>query len=608
MLFYPVKNHYQKQYLPLRGIIPNWVCRKLWTQIAIILLIIVTIPVVLLGVFLIDTSQKAVKKSVLNNHKEIVTRAAQEIKLFVKQPRDLLNTTAAMLGVVYPAPWKQETVLVELALNQLIFMRVSSGDLSGREIANSELGRGLKWDYPKDALEGIKRRKTYVSNVKILDNHIPYLTMAVPIKKMGKIVGVLIADVNLRGMWEIVDNIRLDKTGRAFLVSNGGTLIAHQDKKKVLRNENLKGQKDVQSVLAGRTGAIELEDKFREKWISSYAPIPGLGWGIVLRQKQDEAYLFSKVMKTQSWIIIILSELAAILVSILIAKVVVRPIKTLVSGVKRVADGDLDHKIVMRRHDEIGELIRSFNDMTEKLKRAKARERLSAIGEAASGIAHELKNSLVPIKSFVQLFPQKHRDKKFVDRFSKLVPDEIKRWEYMLKELSDFSSHFELRTVETDVKELINNVLEVMREKFIEKKINVKCDAQNDNFRIKADPQKLKQVFMNLIINAINAMPEGGLLIVSMNLINSKSFPSKAESSPAHIEVRVKDTGKGMSRDALEEIFEPFHTTKGGGMGLGLTISRRIVEQHGGSIDVESEIDVGTTFLVRLPVTQMGTP
>lgn len=574
----------------------NFFYRKLWVRIAIILLLIVTIPVVLLGVLLINTSQEAVRSSVLNNHKQIVIRTAEEIGLFVKKPQDILNITAAMLGIVYPAPWQQETVLVELVLNQPVFMRAATVDLSGEEIASSELGKAFVWGIPKETLEKIEEGKVYISGVKILDNHTPFVTMAVPINKMGRRVATLIAEVNLRGMWDIIDNIKIGNTGRVFLVSKGGVLIAHQDKKRVLKNENMMEQKEVQSVLAGKTDAVELKDKSEGKLISSYAPIPGLGWGVVLRQQQDEAYLFSKVMKIQSWIIIIFSELVVVLVSIFMAKVFARPIKTLASRIKRVAAGDLEHKIKVKMRDDIGELIRSFNDMTKKLKKARLNERLSAIGEAVAWITHELKNSLISIKSFVQLFPQRHKDEKFVHKFSKLIPQEIERLESMFKELSDFSSHSELKLARVNVKEIIDGVLEIMKDGLLEKKINISYNTQNDNYYIQADPERLRRVFMNLIINSINAMPNGGLLTVSIGLGGNK-YSEISE----YLEVKVADTGIGMSREALDKIFEPFHTTKDGGMGLGLTIGRKIIEQHGGNIYAESQINKGTTFVVRLP-------
>ncbi len=612
----------------LKRFLLNLFYRKLWIKIAVILIIIVSVPVILLGISLINFSQEAVKNSVLNNHKQIITRAAAQIQLFIKKPEDVLKTTAAMLGTRFIGYWEQETILVELVLNQPVFMRVCSIDVSGKLIASSELGKEIPESYIQEVLAETKSGQRYLSRVKFLDNHTPYQTMGLQIKDMETIVGVLIADVNLRGMWEIIDDIRLDKTGRAFLVSSDGTLIAHPDKRRVLKNENFKDQKDVQAVLAGQTDALEMPDESGKKWISAYAPISGVGWGIVLRQAQSEAYLFSNVMKMQSLLIMFFSELIGILVSIYMAKFLVRPIKALAEKFKLVANGDLEHKIGRRRRDEIGELMMSFNNMTEKLKEAKSSERFSKIGESVLWITHELKNSLIAIKSFAYLFPKRHHDKIFVNKFSKLIPGEIKRWEDMLKELSDFSSPAELRKVEIDVKELLYNLLAIVEEKFKEKKIDLSCDAPDKNFRMLANPEKIRQVIMNLIINAADAMPEGGRLEVSLDLVLGESLHLEApplpkarfdnidllkarssldgwwpkERGPRYILIKFQDTGNGIPADELEKIFNPFHTKKKEGLGLGLSISRKIIEQHGGRIEVKSEVGMGTNFIVKLPV------
>ncbi|MDD4940102.1 MAG: sensor histidine kinase [Candidatus Omnitrophica bacterium] len=564
--------------------------RKLWVRIAVILLAIVTIPVVLLGALLIQTSQDALRNAVLSDYNQISTRAANEIGLFVKGPQDILNTTGSILSAVYPAPWKQETVLVELVLDNPDFIRAMSVDSSGTALAGSDLGRENPRGYPKEAFEAAIRGKAYISGVNFLDNHTPLVTMAVPVKKTGKVIAALIADVNLRGVWKIADNIKIGKTGIAFLVSDDGTLIAHPDKKRVLRNENLKGQKEVQSVLAGKTESVELEDRSEGKFISAYAPVPGTGWGIVLRQKQEEAYHFSKAMKAQSWTIIILSELLAVLVSMLMARLLARPIKNLASRIKSVAAGNLDHRIDMRIKDDIGELIRSFNYMTKKLKKARERERLSTIGEAAAWIAHELKNSFVSIKSFIQLFPLRHKDELFVDKFRRILPEEVGRMERMFKDLSNFSSQSELRVSRTNVKEIMDGVLEIMKEELSENKINLKYNSHSEEFFIEADAERLREVFQNLIINSINAMPGGGWLTISLDLVTEG------------VEVKIKDTGSGISKEEQDRLFEPFHTTKNGGMGLGLAISRKIVEQHKGNIRVESGVNRGTIFTLKFPL------
>ncbi|MFH1379115.1 MAG: cache and HAMP domain-containing protein, partial [bacterium] len=450
----------------IKKIILNIIGRKLWVQIALILILLVTIPVALLGILLIHGSQEAVKKSVLNNHQEIVARAAREIELFIKQPEEILLTVSAMLGVTHADPWEQETVLVELILNQQIFLSAASADLSGREIASSQLGKKIKVHFYNDALLFIEKGKVYKSPVKINDNQIPYMTIAVPIRVRGAITGMVTADINIRGIWDVVDNIKLDKTGRAYLVSSDGTVLAHQDKKKVLTHENLLQDRDVREIASGSTGSIEIKELSGKLVISSFAPIPYVGWGIILRQEQSEAYFFSHIMKIQSWAVMAISELIAVIVSIFLANIFARPIKSLASRIRMVSMGDLEQKVNTKRFDELGELIRSFNDMIVKLKKARARERLSVIGETTSRIAHEFKNSLVPVKLFTQLFPQRHNEKNYIERFNKVVPAGIEHCERIIKDLSSLSSHSELHLVNTDIKRILDNILDSLKEKF----------------------------------------------------------------------------------------------------------------------------------------------
>ena len=126
-----------------------------------------------------------------------------------------------------------------------------------------------------------------------------------------------------------------------------------------------------------------------------------------------------------------------------------------------------------------------------------------------------------------------------------------------------------------------------------------------------ADPERLRQVFVNLIINAINAMSYGGSLIISSGFISGERFttrvdPTATKSQPAYIEIKIKDTGQGIPDDALDKIFEPFHTSSKHkqGIGLGLPISRKFVEQHGGTISVTSDAGKGTAFVIELPLSQ----
>ncbi len=576
--------------------IKSYCCNRLWVQVAAVLLVVMTIMVIVSGVLLVWVAEDAVQGSVLVNHKEIAVRAAEEIDLFVSRAEDMLVTTAAMLGSVYPSSWKQETIMVELALDQPVFIRIAAVDLSGKLIASSELDQGLVRQYPDEALNAARQQKTYFSRIQLLDNSMPYITIAVPVKRLGEIAQVLIADVDMRGIWDIVDSIQIGKTGKAFLVSERGVLIAHSDKKRVLKEEDLARQKDVQSVLSGQRSSLETEDSAGKQWVSSFAPVRSLGWGLVLRQARPEAYKFAQSMKIHFLIILLVSEILAIAVSIMVALNVTRPVKVLVHSITRVAAGDLDNKVATSRRDEIGELIRAFNNMIDKLKKAKEQEMLSAVGLAAARISHELRNSLVLIKSFIQLFPRRHTDVRFVGKFSRLLPEEILRWERMLKELSDFSSQQQLNVCDINISNFLRSTADIMEESLRKQNIDLRCAAGTDNLFIKGDPERLRQVLVNLMINAVHAMPEGGTLVFSAATV----FPEQG-SGPAEVEIRVRDTGAGIASEDMKRIFEPFYTKRTEGMGLGLSISKKIIEQHQGRIFVESKPKAGTTFVLRFP-------
>jgi two-component system sensor histidine kinase HydH len=200
------------------------------------------------------------------------------------------------------------------------------------------------------------------------------------------------------------------------------------------------------------------------------------------------------------------------------------------------------------------------------------------------------------IKSFMVSFPQEHADQGFIDRFGKLVPPEISRWERMLNELSGLSSQAELRMSRVNVDELVANTLGMMSEKMSARKIEVVYSRQDKNLSLTADPQRLKQVLINLIMNAAGAMPDGGRLIISVGPASGDDMQN-----PQHIEIRIADTGSGIPPEAIGKIFEPFYTNRANGIGLGLAIARKITQQHGGDIAVASALGRGSAFIVTLP-------
>ncbi|MGE5308415.1 MAG: ATP-binding protein [Deltaproteobacteria bacterium] len=567
--------------------------RRIWTKLAVMLLLAVNIPVIILCFLLIKNSRQAVKSSVLDNHSEIVGRISQEISDFIRFPQDTLISVSANIASTRLDPWSQESVLVNLVLNYPFFQRIAAVDGQGNVVASSEMEvRSLPPAFQL-ALKTVRTAGGYLSGVNE-EERFPRLILAVPVKDKGVFAGALIADINLRFLWTIIDGITLGRTGRVFIVSDDGRLLAAQDKKRMFTGEIVSSSPDVRAALNGRRGSMDLTSGGRQ-WISSFSPVRGTGWAVVLRQEKSEALQFSEKMRRQSMMFLLFIEAFVIALSVVLARLLAHPLKAMVARMREVAEGNLDNKIRQRRYDEIGQLFKTFNSMTDKLKRTKAMERFSVIGQASACITHEFKNSIVALKSFVQMFPKRHADKQFVETFNKLIPEEMKRWERMLKELSELSAVDEVVKTETSVRAVIEGVIKMFTHDLSVRGIRVAFRPEVD-MPIQADEGRIKQVMMNVVLNAVQAMPLGGDLEIVQTLRKDGDY------SDPYLSVSVSDTGKGIPEEELGELFEPFHSRKSGSLGLGLAISRRIIENHKGSIRVQSRPDAGTCFTIRLPL------
>ena len=171
-----------------------------------------------------------------------------------------------------------------------------------------------------------------------------------------------------------------------------------------------------------------------------------------------------------------------------------------------------------------------------------------------------------------------------------VVPQELESWKNMLGDISDYSrkSGFELSPV--PMKEVLSNFIFLIEQRLAQHKVGLELEIPNQLPVIQANAQKLKQALVNLVMNALEAMPQGGVLKIKALVIRSQ------------FEIRIGDSGNGISPDRLKQIFDPFYTTKANGLGLGLTICREIIDQHGGHLLVESQEGAGTIFTVHLPV------
>jgi signal transduction histidine kinase len=250
---------------------------------------------------------------------------------------------------------------------------------------------------------------------------------------------------------------------------------------------------------------------------------------------------------------------------------------------------DEDIKLLNTISHQTSIALKNAKLYTEKI----SSERLASIGMVSATFAHEIRNPLTSIKTFAQLMPEKYTDAEFRENFSKIAIDEIGRIDRLIKDLMSFATkNVAIPKDEVDLYELVDDILERVKVnlKLGNRKIRVEKLYKKDKITVIGDSQKLQQSFMNIINNGCQAMDDDGVLNVDI------------KPNGMNIDVSITDTGKGISPVEINKIFDPFYTTKDRGVGLGLAISKKIVEDHGGTMTVESTLTKGTTFIASLPV------
>lgn len=256
--------------------------------------------------------------------------------------------------------------------------------------------------------------------------------------------------------------------------------------------------------------------------------------------------------------------------------------------------------------DEYGEtqgLIVTFIDLSnvrlleERVRRA---DRLAALGELAAGVAHELRNPLTTLRGFVQILPEEHGDPEFVQDFSTNVLREIDRLTGLTEDLLTLARPPRLNYEQVDAAELIEEILVFLDGKFTGKNLRLEKKFGNNTVAIPMDRDRVKQVLLNLLLNAIDACAEEGTISVRLG-VRKEELNEKGGEEPFAV-IEIGDTGCGIAREDLDRLFDPFFTTKDHGTGLGLAVSHRIVEEHRGFLRAESQLGQGTTFTLWLPL------
>lgn len=472
-------------------------------------------------------------------------------------------------------------------------------DISGKVVASTDKNSiGIDKSLDEFFING--RENTYIKDAYYQkDEGEQLLAVSTPMvdADTNKPLGILAARVELGGLNKIVtDRTGLLNTGEIYIVNKDGYMItpsrfvSETFLKQKIDTENFrtcisnKGKKcETPNVSPNYLGKMVL---------SSCEYVPEMDWVLIGEIDAGEAFKPLKNIQLVFIILLFIVPLVGFILGKIISEVISKPISKLQKGMEIIGKGHLDHKVGTTAQDEIGQLSRSFDRMTEKLKDSQERlirsEKLAVAGKLSSSIAHDIRNPLSSIKVSVyklKTFPECKHNPEIMGKLSDITY-EIDVSDKVINNFLEFTRIKKPVLLRENINLIIKETLNGFQ---LNPDIELTLELQEDLPDTLLDKVQIREVFYNLIKNALEAMETGGKLKISTILKGD------------FIEIAFNDTGCGIPAENTGIIFEPLFSTKSNGNGLGLFISESLIEKHHGKIKVKSEAGKGTTFIIKLP-------
>ena len=467
------------------------------------------------------------------------------------------------------------------------------------------------------------------------------LTAAAPVMDdSGVLLGVLTGGLLFNRNYDLVDRVKeIVFKGEKYKGHDIGTATLFQDDLRIATNVlddqgnravGTRVSREVKEAVLDRGETYVGRAFVVTAWyITAYRPIKDIAGrtiGMLYVGMLERPYidLRNRVMATFAGIAALCALFILGLLSF-VARRITRPLAVMVEATDKIAQGDLRHRVDLKGQDEIGQLARAFNRMTDELslahedltqwgqtleRRVEERtrelretqdqlvvsEKLASLGKMAAGVAHEINTPLTTILINTHLLLERPGRDAEEGETMNLIADETIRCAAIVRGLLDFARLTPSQAAPTDINDVIDRTLMLLEMQASVRNIRIEKALDRTLPPIEVDKNKIQQVFSNLAINACEAMPNGGTLVVA----------SLMSRDGTHIEVTFTDTGVGISKENIPRLFDPFFTTKSFGTGLGLAVSYGIIRQRGGTILVRSAVGKGTVFTVRIPLADPG--
>ncbi len=560
-------------------------------------------PLVVYGIISIVGLQNGTESSVREGNLRVAEQVAEQFGQYIQHNVRVLRSVGLELRGVDLQPWQQGRVLADYVLDFPEFEEITFFGAGGRMIATSRVGDPTLSIPPAS---DVGADGTYIAPVQLDQDNLPRTTIAVRIAPAGKEPGWVVAEIALEELWRTVDRVRVGQEGFALLVGEEQRIIAHGNPNKkglvaiaVLPDaRKTPGQEFAQQLVTNPNTprTTKYQDLNGMEMLAAGAPVPRLPWVVIVEQPTDEAFALASRLQNQLLIAIGLALLGTVILGWLWGRSFITRIFALTRATQAIAEGRMNERVAVAGKDEIRQLGDAFNSMADRLVQlqedVRKQERQAMFGKIAAGLVHDLSHPIQTIVTNSKLIVRMFDDAEYRETFKRMIERESLVIKRVLEDLRNIAQPIPLEHFPVDIDRSVADVVESLQQPAETAGVTLRAELGSGGALVQGDVFALGRVYRNLLINAIQATAPGGLVAIA------------TEARGERVQVRVYDTGCGIAPDRIGAIFDDFVTTKRRGLGLGLAISKKIVEQLGGQISVASEVGKGTTFVLDFPRTK----
>ena len=600
-------------------------------RVAVVFLLLATVPLGIVGVFSVRTADRLIASIVSSQLKNMATEKQDLLERWIAERKADVAVVAGS-AAVQSLDTAQIGPYLKLVQDRYgVYKRFVVCDREGKTVYDTAgpaggISREACW---RHALE----QGTYLSNVTLEpggDESVFRIAEPIPGPK-GAPQGAVCATVTTRAINERVLSVSLGKTGECYLVDGSGTFLAHREPARVLK-ENIAQSESFSNIRSEARPDRIYTDYRGIPVLGASQPVGGTPWYLVVEQDRDEAFESYYGMVRNIAAVMAMTAVGAIVLSWVMASHVTSPIRALSEAAEALSRGEFQNALTAPatpRNDEIGTLDAAFRHMAgqlsdrharlqqrigvteEELRKSEAKlrktleaaarsERLISLGRLASGVAHEVRTPLTSLKLYLQSLREDLSVSTEQTEDFEVAMRQIRRMESTINHFLDFARPREPTLAEVDFARLVEDALVVVQPRANQQEVEVVCAIAPDLPAVQGDMRQLGEALVNLLVNALEVMPDGGQLTISV----TQHQEEPAAGNHRWVRIDVADTGPGIREVDLERLFEPFFTTKASGSGLGLAIVQGTVERHGGTVKVHTRLGEGTTFSMLLPGTR----